>query len=137
MCQHLMRQDAVLPSFDLVPETSVLCAPYYNFLPVLIDRNPRLAVYHGTWYACFDAPPGLQTAGWNTVGDKDGVPVWAADTLAFKGAGAKLKVGVALHGGQGGIKAYYYFAFCDLTLMLVLNLAGCKRNPLRYFYMKV
>ena len=26
------------------------------------------------------------------MGDKDGVPVWAADTLAFKGAGAKLKV---------------------------------------------
>ncbi|CAM9110481.1 unnamed protein product [Ascophyllum nodosum] len=35
----------------------------------------------------------IETAGWNTVtvGDKDGVPVWAADTLAFKGTGTGSK----------------------------------------------
>lgn len=33
----------------------------------------------------------VQTDGWNSVGDKDGVPVWAANSLAFQ-AGSRYKV---------------------------------------------
>jgi len=35
---------------------------------------------------------GWQTQGWNAVADAGGVPVWAAETLAFRGAGSKMKV---------------------------------------------
>lgn len=34
----------------------------------------------------------MQTQGWNTVADAEGVPVWAAETLAFRGSGGKMKV---------------------------------------------
>lgn len=33
-----------------------------------------------------------QTQGWNAVADAGGVPVWAAETLAFRGTGNKMKV---------------------------------------------
>ncbi|CAM9438188.1 unnamed protein product, partial [Ectocarpus fasciculatus] len=33
----------------------------------------------------------LETQGWNAVADAGGVPVWAAETLAFRGTGNKMK----------------------------------------------
>lgn len=55
-----------------------------------------------SWYAFFPSltplcllpffPSVEQTQGWNTVGDAGGVPVWAADTLGFRGTGNKMKV---------------------------------------------
>lgn len=34
----------------------------------------------------------IQTGGWANVGDEDGVPVWAANSLAFQAPGGKYKV---------------------------------------------
>ncbi|CAN0082411.1 unnamed protein product [Pylaiella littoralis] len=34
----------------------------------------------------------LETQGWNTVADAGGVPVWAAETLAFRGSNNKMKM---------------------------------------------
>ncbi|CBJ28322.1 conserved unknown protein [Ectocarpus siliculosus] len=34
----------------------------------------------------------LETQGWNAVADAGGVPVWAAETLAFRGTGNKMKL---------------------------------------------
>lgn len=33
-----------------------------------------------------------QTEGWSNIGDQGGVPVWAADSLAFKATGSRYKV---------------------------------------------
>ena len=102
----------MLPSIDLAREKPVLFASYYE-KNRFVTRSLLC-----TWCACFDVPPGLQTAGWNAVGDKDGVPVWAADTLAFKGTGANLKVNVALHGGTHA--CYLICRVCNVVLMLVV-----------------
>ncbi|CAM9263098.1 unnamed protein product, partial [Hapterophycus canaliculatus] len=34
----------------------------------------------------------VETQGWSTVGDAGGVPVWAAETLGFRGTGNKMKM---------------------------------------------
>lgn len=59
--------------------------PFLNHLAKSRKKNFGFPTYVGLNFSA-------QTQGWNAVADAGGVPVWAADTLAFRGSGGKMKV---------------------------------------------
>lgn len=70
----------------------------------------------------------MQTAAWSTIGDKEGVPVWTADTLAFEGMG-KIKYSARVAIIQGTLPDSSMGALHHVTLE---SNAQVHRTPQNY-----